>query len=364
MAKEKNIFKGLNLDREKLPEWIREYSDDKFESYEMTQIEHISGTQHRCTITGDCKIVKIDFYYAGDGKTTIRPTGQNHDISFEVANYILGKLTYKQSDNSRSYSIRSLQEEVFSFLIEYLEDLDEVQRTHHDENERNKYSLYQYTSKIGDKITLKYFENKTLQIQGKPAFLYQEVACFLSGYFPFNEVIKNQSEFYSVNIRPEEIRQEMKELLPQAYNSLGENLKKILSGSLTLQKVDVPMEDYSPFVFPALKTLEGVIKDILLSEGIDFKLVREFGKLFERDRTGKYVYINADDAKIDSEVVRAALAALYNYYHRERHGLFHVANIDLTTRVIETKPQADRIISEVIRLIEKTYVDVMSVVAN
>ncbi|MDD0822343.1 type II toxin-antitoxin system RnlA family toxin [Bacillus cereus] len=362
--KEKNIFKGLNLDREKLPEWIREYSDGKFESYEMTEIEHVSGTQHRCTITGDCKIVQIDFYYAGNGKTTIRPTGQNHEISFEVATHILGKLEYKQADNSRSYSVRSLQDEVFSFLIEYLEDLKGVHRTHYDENEQNKYNLYQYTSKIGDKITLKYYENKTLQIQGKPAFLYQEVACFLSGYYPFNEVIKNQSEFFSVNIRPEEIIQEMKDLLPQAYNSLGENLKKILSGSLTLQKVDIPMEDYSPFVFPALKTLEGVIKDILLSQRINYRLVREFGQLFERGRNGKYVYINADDAKIDSEVVRTVLATLYNYFHRERHGLFHVANIDASTRVIETKPQADRIISEVICLIEQAYIDITSAVTN
>lgn len=365
MAKEKNIFKGLTLDRDKLPEWIEEYAESKFETYEISEIKHIAATQHRCTINGDYKEVQIDFYYADNGKTTLRPIGKHFDVSFELATSILNKVEYKNIDNSRSYSVHPLNSEDFLFLTEYLEDLEGIKKVGYDENEKNGYTLYQYVGKIGDKITLKYFQNKRLQIQGKPAFLYQEVACFLSPFFPFDEVVKNQAEFYSVNIRPEEIRKEMKELLPSAYNILGENLKKILAGSLALQKIDIDLEDYSSFVFPALKTLEGVIKEILLSNGVPDERVEKFGDLFGYNGIQrKYVYSNLNGAMINDGAVKVALGDLYTYYNRNRHRLFHVEAVDAATSIIETKQQADQIISKVLELIEKAHTDIMSTTSS
>ncbi|MGG0569097.1 type II toxin-antitoxin system RnlA family toxin [Priestia megaterium] len=366
MTKGKNIFRGLTLDRDKLPGWIKEYAESKFETYDISEIEHIAATQHRCTINGDSKVVQIDFYYAENGKTTLRPTGKHHDISFELATSILGKLEYNITDNSRSYSVHPLNSDDFLTLTEYLEELEGVRKVFYDENEKNGYTLSQYIGKIGDKITLKYFQNKRLQIQGKPAFLYQEVAYFLSSFFPFDEVVKNQAEFYSVNIRPEEIRQEMEELLPSAYNNiLGENLRKILAGSLALQKIDIDLDDYSTFVFPALKTLEGVIKEILLSNDVPYERVEKFGELFGWNATQrKYVYSNLDGAMINDGSVKSALGDLYTYYNKNRHRLFHVESIDAATSLVETKQQADQIIFKVLELIERACTDIMSTTSS
>ncbi|MFJ5717292.1 type II toxin-antitoxin system RnlA family toxin [Neobacillus sp. NPDC093127] len=360
---EKNIFKGLNLDRDKLPEWIQEFAEIRFSSFQISDINHIGGTQHRCTIEADSKDIMVDFYFAQSGKTTIRPVGQYVDLGVELAAHIRGKQQFGIADRSGDYSVCPLAEEEFHLIIEYLEDeLDGVKKINESYNETQKYKLYQFQSKIADKITLKYYQTtRRLQVQGKPMYLYQEVTCLLATHFPFDEVIKNQSEFFNVEIRPEEVREEMQELLPSAYNYLGENLKKILAGSLALQKIDIPLEDYSPFVFPVLKTLEGFIKKILLSNNINVSRkegIDSIGELFGYNGTNNtYVYLSKTGTELD-DVTKSWVETLYNYYRKQRHNLFHVESQDVFTRIIETKQEADRIIAKVIDLVESAHAEI------
>ncbi|TMU83786.1 hypothetical protein FGG79_19005 [Bacillus sp. BHET2] len=367
MSKKTNPFKGLLLDRDRLLDWIQEYAEEKFESFEISPITLVGGVQHRCIIQADSKIMLLDFYFNNDDKTTIRPTvGQNQDVSVEIATHILGKLTYKHTDViSRSYSVHPIDEEELKMILQFFdEELEGVKKINQSYNESNNYTLYQYKSNIGDKLTLKYFGNKRLQIQGKPMFLYQEITCLLSGYFPFDEVIKNQSEFFSVEISPEEIREEMQELMPSAYNFLGENQKKILSGSLALNKIDIPLEDYSPFAFPALKTLEGVLKSIFLSKGVRIKK-DGFGDYFGYNGVLRKQELLVDKLDIDgSVVVKKVIEDLYNYYNKHRHKLFHVEAIDAATRIIETKQEAETIVSDVLSLIEIAHKELNGVASR
>lgn len=356
--KQKNIFKGLNLDRDKLPEWIQEFAESKFSSFEISDIHFIGGTQYRCTINADLKEILVDFYYAQDGKTTIRPVGQHMDLSTQIASHIRGKQQFNATDRSGNYSVAPLEKDEVDLLVEYLvTELEGVKKINESYNETQKYTLYQFQSKIADKITLKYYETtRRLQVQGKPMYLYQEVTCFLSAYFPFDEVVKNQSEFFNVEIRPEEIRDEMQELLPSTYNYLDENLKKILSGSLALQKIDIPLEDFSPFVFPALKTLEGFIKKVLHSNGITITKKDNIGGLFGYNETKRtHVYLSKKGTELKDEVTKSWVETLYNYYHKQRHSLFHVETFDAFTRVIESKEEADLIIAKVLDLMEHAH---------
>ncbi|TES52111.1 hypothetical protein E2L07_14485 [Halalkalibacterium halodurans] len=351
----KNIFKGLHLNRNMLLQWINEFSELKFSSFTCSELELVGGNQYRCTIVGDGKELLVDFYFNKDDKTTIQPkVGQNQDTSMELATYILGKLEYSYSDiKSRSYSVHPLPEDELDLIIEYLGELKGVKKVNVSRNDTNRYSLYQFKSEIGDKITLTYYDNKRLQIQGKPFFLYQEVTCLLSAYFPFEDVIKNQSEFFSVEISPTEIRDEMKEMLPSAYNYINEELKKVLSASLALQKIDIELEDYSSFVFPALKTLEGYLKQIFAEKGI---LIKKggFGKYFGYNSIlKKYKYLQ--EPEIDSIVTIDVIETLYNYVHKHRHTIFHAEAIASATRIIETKQNAELIIEQVISLIETTH---------
>ncbi len=355
--KKKNIFKGLHLDRDKLPEYINEFCQNTFAQYNVSEISQMSGPQHRCEIVGDGKEFLVDFYFNGDGTTTIQPkVGKNQDTSLKLATEILTKLQYKGTDTrGSSYSVSPIEKEDVSLVIEYLSELEGVELVNRSCNTSNKYELFQFKSKIGDKITLKYYENKRFQIQGKPLYLYQEVTCLLSGYFPFDEMIKKQSEFFSVDIDPKEVRTEMQELLPNAYAILDETLRKILSASLAYRNIDIQLEDYSSFVFPALRVLEGYLKVLLGKKGV------RVGKKFDMfDHNGKTFELNLNTKDtIGCTKTITAVESLYNYYNANRHGLFHVETVTSATRIIKNKETADSIINEVLSLIEDTYSDIM-----
>ncbi|MFA4132529.1 MULTISPECIES: type II toxin-antitoxin system RnlA family toxin [unclassified Brevibacillus] len=361
MAKKKTIFSRLHLDRTKLPVWISEYCDKYFEESKASEISLINSVnQYRCLIIGDNKEITLDFYYNGDGTTTIYPgAGKNPDISLKIATEILTKLEYKERDAiNQSYSIHPLKQDDFQLLIEYLDSLEDVKLHNKSINTSNHYVLYQYQSKIGDRITLKYYTNQRLQVQGKPFYLYQEVTCLLSEYFPFEEMLKKQAEFFNVQINPVEIRSEMQELLPTSYNILDEQLRKILSVSIAYQKIDIELEDYSSFVFPVLRTLEGYIKFLFSSKNItvnDKDGFNYFDKI-----SGKYMLKTATKQILNCSKTESAIEKCYNYFKQHRHGLFHTSSIAVTTRTLDTKQSADKIIGEVFSLIEGTYCSIIN----
>ncbi|WP_342762067.1 type II toxin-antitoxin system RnlA family toxin [Bacillus sp. BR3(2024)] len=363
--KKKNIFKSLLLDREQLSEWINQIAREAFTNYSVSNLELVgkSQNQYRCIVVGDDKEIYLDFYYNGDGTTTIQPNcGANPDVGREMAVKMLNFIQFKNSDmTSMSYSVRPLEKGDFDIIVEYLTGLEDCKLLDSNRNDTNKYHLFKFRSKIGDKLTLTYFDNQRLQLQGKPAFLYQEVTCMLASYFPFDEMVKSQAEFFSVDLSPKEIRDEMKELLPNAYASLDETLKSILSSSLALQKIDIPLEDYSCFAFPALRTLEGYLKGIFRGQGI---IVGKEGFYFFDKVGGKYV-LNVEKCGIKcNNVVIQCIEHLYNYYNRQRHGLFHASGIGVGSRILADKRLAETIISDVVSLIETSHNDIMRSFVN
>lgn len=352
----KGKYKGLHVDKTLLPSWIEEFSGQYFTKSEISDINPVKDTQHRCTIFGDGKEVLLDFYFAKDGKTTMLPTGKNSDISKELAEFIYNKIQYKTGDTkTRNYSVDKLEREILDELLEYLRQLSGVTQINHKRNDINTSDLWQFSSHIGDKITLIYYDKKKLQIQGKPLYLFNEVNVFLSAFIEFDEVIKTQKEFLDVEISPTKVKQEMKDSLPSAYNILGDNLKKILVSSFALQKFDYPFEDYSPIAFPALKTLEGYLKSILLPYGI--VVAKNFGTVFQPSGP-KHVLISKWQGTIGNIRIIQITEEIYAYLYKHRHTLFHTGAFDADTRIIETRQEADLIVSEVLALIEKSHQDI------
>ncbi|MCY7431769.1 type II toxin-antitoxin system RnlA family toxin [Bacillus safensis] len=367
-GKKKNIFKGLMLDRDELPVWLSQVTANLLSESSVSEIYPVGngGIQHRCDIKGDGKAFYLDFYFNGDGTTTIQPMvgpAQHQSINVQIAAAILGFLNFNNQDaKGRSYSVQPLERDDFELVIEYLDSLEGNKQLEKIINETNKYTMYKYRSRIGDKMTLIYYDNKRLQIQGKPAYLYQEVTSLLSQYFPFDEVVKKQGEFFSVDLNPVEIRQEMEEQLPDVYADLDDTLKKILSASFALQQIDIELEDYSCFAFPALRVLEGYLKGILLKKGI---IVGKsgFSDFFDKLHN-KYVLNSDKRAKIGCSVTASCVENLYNYYNRQRHGLFHAEAVASGTRILATRDSAEKIIADVVSLINTTHNDIASTSVN
>lgn len=355
MSKSK-VFKKLNINREKIDDWVRDFCGSRFKKFEYNGIAHVSNNQYRSEFFGDGKLITLDFYFNNDGTTTINPAvGKHKDISLECAFYFLEKAGDLVERRNFSYSIRKMKQEHVDLLIEYLLVNDQIKKISFDDTPN--YTLHRFESSFGDRITLKYFTNGTLQVQGKPLYLYQEITCFLAEFYPFDQLIDAQAEYFHVPIRKEDIEDEINGTLKYSKDFLGEHLVKMLSASLVYKKIDIDLDDYTSFVFPVLRVLEGYIKKLFLSsnyklpdkgsKGFDNIFICPFGKEFElRDEVKE---------KINCEATCKAIEKAYNYYHQNRHVLFHIRNVPEASRYIENKHEAVRMINEVLSLIEETY---------
>lgn len=358
MAK-KSIFSCLYLNRDNILPDIKEFCSQEFKDFKTSGLELVNegNHQYRCTIIGDNKKVLVDFYYRDDNTTTIQPkVGEQTDISMKLALYIRSKVQTTDVKGS-SYSIKA-EEETFQLVLEFFDGLDDVELIYQDITNQNGYVIYQYQSKIGDRLTLKYFTNHTLQVQGKPLYLYQELTCLLSEYYPFEQAVKNQQEFFSVPIDPLEIRSEIQQFLPEAHKILGETLIKVLTPSITYMKIDIDLPDYSSFAVPALRTLEGYLRYLFSSK--NYTIGENFGMFNEDHVTGLYYLGPKTRAKVGCAKTCNAMEKVYTYYNQHRHGLSHTENIAASTRIITDKNDAHKIILEVINMIETTYLDIIA----
>lgn len=119
---------------------------------------------------------------------------------------------------------------------------------------------YVFTSKIGDKLTVNIYKTGTLTLQGKPAYLYGEAISFLSycNDISVDDIVDSINTFHNVSVKTSEVRNDMEVLMPRAYGNIDEMILKLLSPSISLRKVNIELEDYSCYTFPALRALEDI----------------------------------------------------------------------------------------------------------
>ena len=163
--------------------------------------------------------------------------------------------------------MQNIDEEDFQLLIQYLEEIDGAEIIDSSDGEgirRNRLK-----SKYKDEITISYYNTKTLLIQGRPLYLFQEAKLFLYELLPLEQVAATESKTYKIDIKADKIRDELKAFMPTAVGFLDEKILKILTPALSLRKIDIDIEDYSSFAFPALRGLEGYIKQLLQTKGSD-----------------------------------------------------------------------------------------------
>lgn len=148
----------------------------------------------------------------------------------------------------------------------------------------------------------------------------------------------------------------MSEMMPMAYaGNVDPVIWKLFSPSVTLDDVEKEFEDYSCFTFPALRALEGYLKYLLSEKNIVIDETHNFGTVFNKDSNDKAIVIPKYVTAIANNDYVEALEEIYNYFKANRHVIFHVDQILITTKIIEDKQEAISIINDVAALIERTY---------
>lgn len=344
------ILKNLNIDRTKIDKAIQKWAalDSPPEPVKKGR-----GSHYR--VRKDNEDVLLVVYFKNDGTTTIDPTvGKKKDLSQKLAEYIKENCLITARRNF-SLSFKSVNAEDFSLLLDFLrEDLGAVIM---EDGYKGTGRVLKIKGPFEDEIAITYYENGTVLVQGKPLNLYVEVKLFFYEILSFEQVVKHEADTYEIDIDVNDAWHELESYLPTSFSFLEEKLIKIITPSLSLMKLEIPLEDYSSFVFPALRGLEGYIRQVLKfkGNGDDVRNSNKLGSLFKEDAK-KYSWLQ-DFAKsdINCDETCKAIEKAYNYWKSKRHPYFHVdRQIDMTP-ILYDKQSAEALVFETLGLIEETY---------
>lgn len=339
MVKKKSVYLNMNNIRED----IEDICDQLWDKFDVSELEVLSNMD-RCKVTVDGKEAILDFYHRKDGTVNVVPTGKNRDISDIIKAKIEESCEYSSELENSSHSFKKISNDWSTDLINYLTKIsNNVEEKRYDVPAHN---YYKFTGESGDLLVVNVYDNGTITLQGKPAFLYSEAISFLSYSkdVSMDDIVESVNNVYNINIKTNDVRDELKALLPISYNNLDETILKILSPSISLRKIDIPLEDYSCYAFPALRALEAYIKSLLVTENIIVN--KTFAGIFGNGQLLNY----SKDIVFKNE-----LENMYNYYKNNRHFIFHADQTLSSTLLLDSKSEADQIVNDVTDMIESSY---------
>lgn len=350
-VEEKKMSKnrGVYIDRDRIVQIIRDAGEKQWEEFTADELIP-AGTAKRCNIIANGKPAMLNLYFNNDGTTTITPTGSNPEISSVIKALLESECKYTGNTSGKTYSIKRLPKEWQDKLLEYLFEIEGVSVEQNFIETVPAHNTYIFSSNFGDKLTINIYKTGTMTLQGKPAYLYGEAISFLSycNNISIDDIVDSINGFHNIEVKTSEVRKDMEILMPRAYENLDDTILKLLSPSISLRKVQIDLEDYSCYAFPALRALEGYIKYLF---GLKTVTVgHTFYKIFD----GDFLCQNVADTIGDINYQRE-LEKLYVYLKNNRHVLFHADQIIIGTKLIEDRHEADEIINTVIHLIDTSY---------
>ncbi len=152
-----------------------------------------------------------------------------------------------------------------------------------------------------------------------------------------------------LNIEDDQLDEYLQTFFKRAPHNYPENVKRLIKQSIMNLRSTQKGEEYSQYCFPALRALEGHIKYVIVRAG--GKMGHSFSTFQKDPRTGKYRF----DEKVHNHHEVPYIEKCYNYYKSVRDTVVHfgdiIGNTD-TTRMIESKDDADEIIIKCINLIK------------
>ncbi|WP_326521350.1 ribonuclease H1 domain-containing protein [Faecalispora anaeroviscerum] len=348
VAKKKSFF----INREEIRPSILKIGQEQWTTFEASELVK-TGNPYRCQIVADGKKAILDFYFNTNGSTTISPTGTNTDISSTIKAILEQNCTYSNDAEGKTYSFKKLPTEWSEKLIQYLKTLVKEEPAFDKVEKQPLHEVYRFTSSIGDTLVINIYNNGTITLQGKPAYLYSEAISFLSycESVSVDDIVDTINNLHNVDLKTEDVRSEMEVLLPRSYKNLDEMILKLLSPSISLRKIKMPLEDYSCYAFPALRALEGYIKYLFGMKSIT--IGHTFYKIFDNGTLTADIVAKVADVNFQHELER-----LYNYLINNRHVIFHTEQILIGTTILEDKQEADEIVNNVLNLIETSYISI------
>jgi len=341
-------FSKLNLNRSLVKDVIAEQVSiiDSIEKKGRNEVHY------RATLNSGEPILLV-FYYNADATTSISPRGTNQDKAKDIALIVVKDCLY--SDKSNISLFLPLESDDYETVVDYLES--ECDAVKIEKKGIPGGSQLKLAGPSGDQLVFKYFTKKAnFQVQGKPLSLYEDLISILCELLPYEAFVSSQLNQIKVDIEPEVVKGELESRLPHSFSYLSEKIRAIISPALSLNKLDIELDDYTPIAMPVLRGLEGYLKQMLASKG--YPIERNFGSVI--DGSGEYPCVqDAVKTAINCSNTVLAVEKCYAYWVSQRHGLFHIDSTVDTSRVLD-RNEAAEIIEHTLELIESTYTAIAS----
>ena len=194
-------------------------------------------------------------------------------------------------------------------------------------------------------VTLFKSGNRKLLVQGANTIVFQMLITYVYELIGV-KADRIIADAYRKNIDSKRIDERVQDICPMFPADYPDNIKRLVRQAIINLSYYVECEDYSQYVFPALRALEGHMKYLFGKTGI--QIISKHGFChFERDASTKNYYLPA--TIISDIVLKRKLEEYYNFYNTTRHTIFHFGDIiggTDSTRLIETKSEADELIKK------------------
>lgn len=339
-----NDFKNKSLNRDRISDCLKDIGVENFfyEAKNASGHHHLNGTYQENNFL-------LNVFENKNGTTTLGfSVGQDRELFEFLAEEIVRCCSY--SENSKlEFSIPRFQAESLNGLLEFLFSEGATVQ----EEKELPYGGIQrrLQGRCGDTITITYYQNETIQFQGKHVHLATCVWDYLFNVLSLEDALTKQSQTYEINVTVNDIKNELEAKIPVSHQFLEDTVRKQLSSALMLCKIVVPLEDYSAIAFPALRGLEGFIKQVLLKGGLRPADKGHIGEYFEQKVVGSYV-LKKNYADHVGDPYSNILAGSYTFYFNQRHGIFHMDASVETSRILGALEDAKRIVFDVFEIIE------------
>lgn len=286
--------------------------------------------------------------------------GKNQPLGKTLADHI-AKSIQDDGPININLSLKGIDEELFLPILE--EALTDEKITHEENplgnGEKHHLTL---TSKYGDKVTLHWYNSRTLVIQGQQLYTYKKLSFLLVEWADLGSlekiIIKEDADQAKI-VNIEVAKSIMKNMMPFTFNNTDQRLKGLLLSGFSIRISSPKLADYTLTLFPDLKALEWALKDIhckmnlMIDSGS--KDSKGFGEYYTKIGSASNYTFNEAFVTDNIKEIADKLGTAYTVYHKHRHGLFHANDLPASSRLVDTADKANSLSAKFTATIEDIY---------
>ncbi len=359
-----DMYKKLILNREKIITEIERYCEIHEYVCEINRnFNEIDTTRNRLKMNINGKKLYIDFHFNSDGTTTIEDFGGTEiKIKREICAIIKETCEVSNGAQNQWFVVNNVSQTDFVTVVDMIKDSSYCKKIL---CEKPDEYLYQYEGAYGEKLTIRYYNQKSnkVVIQGKPLLLYLDATEIVSELVDFDGIPQVLNENFKVAIDKDSIIGQTKILMEHSYDNIWSiKLKKCILQAVYYMNLNSDMFDYTGIAFHGYRALEGHMRYVLNENGItltghSFNIFTDKKDLQEVHK--KEVLSHCEDA-VQALARIKYIEETYKYFGDKRHAYFHWNNPNSLglddTAVIDSKDNAQGLVKESLGLIEKYFV--------